>query len=127
MSHVFADDLSKNKVAEQSTEAIPLITDPNRYVAGHAVDRNVTTCMRTKEIGPNSPYKTAWWKVDLGGVYNIYSVNILFLNYDGHGISISISYHDKTLSLQKYCDKISISLQYIYMLDRDVVSAAVAQ
>uniref|UniRef100_A0A8W8NPB9 EGF-like domain-containing protein n=1 Tax=Magallana gigas TaxID=29159 RepID=A0A8W8NPB9_MAGGI len=26
-----------------------------------------------------------WWKVDLGGVYNIYSINILFKNYDGSG------------------------------------------
>ena len=97
MSHVFADDLSKNKVAEQSTEAIPpinTINDPNRYVAGNAVDRNVTTCMRTEAIGPRSPYKTVWWKVDLGGVYNIYSVNILFKNYDEYGIFIYICFHD---------------------------------
>ena len=100
LSHVLADDLSKNKVAEQSSNAIPPTKDPSRFVAGNAVDRNVTTCMRTEMIGPSSPYKTVWWKVDLGGAYNIYSVNILFLNYDGHGISIYIC-HDKTLSFQK--------------------------
>uniref|UniRef100_A0A8W8P1M3 Uncharacterized protein n=1 Tax=Magallana gigas TaxID=29159 RepID=A0A8W8P1M3_MAGGI len=38
--------------------------------------------MRTLEIGSNSPYKTVWWKVDLGGVYSIYSINVLFKNYD---------------------------------------------
>nr|XP_034321740.1 multiple epidermal growth factor-like domains protein 11 [Crassostrea gigas] len=39
--------------------------------------------MRTREIGRNSPHKTMWWKVDLGGLYNIYSINIIFKNYDG--------------------------------------------
>ncbi|XP_078328157.1 uncharacterized protein LOC144623568 [Crassostrea virginica] len=63
--------------------------DPDLYKASYAVDRNITTCMRTKPIGVNSPEKTVWWKVDLGGVYNIYSVNILFRNYteyDGFGM-----------------------------------------
>lgn len=41
--------------------------------------------MRTEEIGGHSPYKAMWWKVDLSGVYNIYSINILFKNYDGFG------------------------------------------
>ena len=45
--------------------------------------------MRTESIGQNNPYKTVWWKVDLGGVYNIYSVNILFKNYDGYGIAVN--------------------------------------
>nr|XP_022305554.1 multiple epidermal growth factor-like domains protein 10 isoform X2 [Crassostrea virginica] len=40
--------------------------------------------MRTKPIGPNALDRTVWWKVDLGGVYNIYSVSILFKNYDGY-------------------------------------------
>ena len=101
LSHVFADDLSKNKVSEQSPKIESTQIDPYRYVAGNAVDRNVTTCMRTGVIGPNSPEKSAWWKVDLGGVYNIYSVNILFKNYDGYGIYMSISY-DKQISLQKW-------------------------
>ena len=59
------------------------------YGAENAVDGNTATCMRTKDIGPNSPDKTVWWKVDLGGVYNIYSVNLLFKNYDGYGIFLS--------------------------------------
>ena len=42
--------------------------------------------MRTEPIGGSSPYKTVWWRVDLGGVHNIYSVNILFKNYVGQGI-----------------------------------------
>lgn len=42
--------------------------------------------MRTTDIGPTSVDKTVWWKVDFGGVYNIYSINILFKNYDGYGM-----------------------------------------
>ena len=41
--------------------------------------------MRTGEIGRNSPDQTVWWRVDLGKVYNIYSINIMFKNYDGLG------------------------------------------
>lgn len=72
-------------MATQSTTVIPPPNDPDKYLAGNAVDRNFSTCMRTEAIGGNSPYNTVWWKVDLGGVYNIYSVNILFKNYDGYG------------------------------------------
>ncbi|XP_078327619.1 receptor-type tyrosine-protein phosphatase alpha-like [Crassostrea virginica] len=72
------DDLSyKNNASQSKTYA------GKGYGAGNAVDKNTTTCMRTDHIGQNSPDKTVWWKVDLGGVYNIYSVNILFKNYDG--------------------------------------------
>lgn len=39
--------------------------------------------MKTADIGLTSEYKTVWWKVDLGGVYNIYSINMLFRNYEG--------------------------------------------
>lgn len=39
--------------------------------------------MRTHAIGFVSLYSTTWWKVDLGGVYSIYSVTILFKNYVG--------------------------------------------
>lgn len=42
--------------------------------------------MRTIVIGITSDDKMVWWKVDLGGVYNIYSINILFKNYDGYGM-----------------------------------------
>ena len=80
----FKDDLSHNKDASQSHTypGASWIT----YGAELAVDGNTATCMRTEAIGSNSPYKTMWWKVDLGGVYNIYSVNILFKNYDGFGM-----------------------------------------
>ena len=71
-----------NKVATQSTTAVG---PTDAFRAGNAVDRDITTCMRTGDIGTNSQYKTVWWKVDLGGVYNIYSINILFKNYDNRG------------------------------------------
>lgn len=73
------DDLSYNEVATQS----PLYLG-NTYDASNAVDRQIGTCMRTEEIGLNSAYHSTWWKVDLGGIYNIYSINILFKNYAGY-------------------------------------------
>ena len=79
---ILTDDLSKQKHATQST-TFPGTYD--LYKAGNAVDRNLATCMRTSNIGPTSPDKTVWWMVDLGGVFTIYSVNILFKNYDGFG------------------------------------------
>ena len=79
------DDLSYNKDASQSHTA----PGPG-YGAENAVDGNPATCIRSNIIGPNSPDKTVWWKVDLGGVYNIYSVNIQFQNYDNYGILLFI-------------------------------------
>lgn len=58
----------------------------DRYDALNAIDGNISTCMRTKEIGRNSLNKTVWWKVDLGRVFNIYSINILYKNYEGYGM-----------------------------------------
>lgn len=75
------DDLSFKKVATQSLTSIGLF-----YDAHNAVDRDITTCMRTPDIGINSIDKTVWWKVDLSGVYSIYSVTILFKNYDSFGL-----------------------------------------
>eukprot|EP00105_Crassostrea_gigas_P046747 XP_019930895.1 PREDICTED: multiple epidermal growth factor-like domains protein 6 isoform X1 [Crassostrea gigas] len=73
------DDLSYNKLATQSHTHIG--TD---YAAGNAVDRISTTCMRTKAIGRNSPDKTVWWRVDLGRMYGIYSINVFFRTWDGY-------------------------------------------
>ncbi|XP_078329602.1 uncharacterized protein LOC111116888 [Crassostrea virginica] len=78
------DDLSRNKFATQSTTYPHGRNDPNTYVAGNAVDRNITTCMMTIDIGLGSSEKTVWWRVDLGGVYNIYSVNVLFRSYESY-------------------------------------------
>ena len=75
--------MSKNKNATQYA-TIP--NDPKGYRPGNAVDREIETCMRTLAIGSTSPEQTTWWKVDLGGVYSIYSVNILFKNYPGYGM-----------------------------------------
>lgn len=77
------DDLSFKAVASQS----PIMPYPS-YLNGanNSLDRNTATCMRTDQIGGNSPDKTMWWKVDLGGLYSIYSINILFKNYDNLGM-----------------------------------------
>lgn len=70
------DEISLNKVATQSHTH-----KGDSYSAHNAVDRNTSTCMRTRDIGTSSDDKTVWWKVDLGGVYSIYSVTILFKDY----------------------------------------------
>lgn len=82
MFSFWKDDLSYHKTATQS---ITYTGSEALYGAGNAVDRNTLTCMRTINIRTSSPEKTVWWKVDLDGVYSIYSINILFKNYDGLG------------------------------------------
>lgn len=75
----FTDNLSYNKLATQSQ------TYQLSSGASSAVDENTATCTKQMAIGLNSPDKTVLWKVDLGDVYPIYSVSILFKTYDGHG------------------------------------------
>lgn len=75
------DDLSFQKVASQSSTWYGYI-----HNASYAVDRNTSTWARMLEMGRSSLTKTAWWKVDLGGVYNIYSINVLFKLWDGYGM-----------------------------------------
>eukprot|EP00105_Crassostrea_gigas_P039838 XP_019923986.1 PREDICTED: teneurin-3-like [Crassostrea gigas] len=73
------DDISYKKVATQSH------TYPGMgYDASKAIDGNRETCMRTEAIGSNSADKMVRWKVDLGGIYNIYDINILFKTYGGY-------------------------------------------
>lgn len=64
------DDISHNKNATQSHTCVGI-----GYDASKAVDRDIHTCMRTISIGINSPEKTVWWRVEFGGVYNIYRIN----------------------------------------------------
>lgn len=80
---IATDDLSFKAVASQ----YPITPDPHhQYVASNALDRNTTTCMRTNDIGTNAPYNTTWWKVDLGEVYSIFSINIMFKTYESYGM-----------------------------------------
>lgn len=72
--------MANNKQATQSTTHTTLNSD-----AKYAVDGNTSTCTRTYEIGPQSPDKTVWWKVDMGESFRIFSINIIFKNYDGQG------------------------------------------
>lgn len=73
------DDLSVNKVATESPTIILPI-----YEAKLAVDRDIKTCMRTDPIAIDGVEKKTWWKVDLGRISNLYSITILFRNYDGY-------------------------------------------
>lgn len=80
---IATDDLSFKAVASQS----PITPDPHlQYEASNALDRNIATCMRTNDIGETAEHKSTWWKVDLGEVYSIYSINILFKNYYNFGM-----------------------------------------
>lgn len=82
---ISSDDLSFQAFASQSP-AYSYLT----YEASNAVDRNTATCMRTDAIGNNAPNKHTWWKVDLGAVYSIYSIDILFKNYDSFGMYVIV-------------------------------------
>lgn len=73
------DDLSYNQPATQSYTYTRV---GNIYAAGNAVDRNSTTCMRTQPIGLNSPEKSVWWKVDLGGCI-IFTASTCYLRTTG--------------------------------------------
>lgn len=77
------DDISCNKVATQSHTSIG-----NDIDASKAVDRNTATCIKTLPIGIGVSFhqKQVWWKVDLSGVYSIYSINIVFKNYENYGM-----------------------------------------
>lgn len=79
------DDLSNRTSTKQSTT---YMNHESAYGSNNAVDKNIRTCMRTKEIGNASPEKTTWWQVDLGKVYSIYSISIFFKNYDKYGIRV---------------------------------------
>lgn len=74
----FLNDLSYNKIATQS----PIYRRISEYEANNALDRNITTCMRTQAIGLSSTDNNMWWKVDLGGLYNVYRITIMFKSYE---------------------------------------------
>lgn len=77
----FTDNLSYKKLATQS------LTYPGHNTgASNAVDENTATCTKQFDIGLNVRHNTVWWKVDLGDVYPIYSISILFKTYDGYGM-----------------------------------------
>ncbi|XP_061185178.1 multiple epidermal growth factor-like domains protein 10 [Saccostrea echinata] len=73
------DDLSAGKNASQGPTY--LAWRPQFYAAVNAVDRNNSSCMRTREIGSASPYRETWWMVDLGDIYSVFKIRILFKGY----------------------------------------------
>lgn len=79
-SALFTENLS----ADKSTAQYRNIDTCNTCDAGRAVDGDMNTCMRTEDIGRTSVYdKITWWYVDLGDVYNVYNIRILFRDYPG--------------------------------------------
>lgn len=93
---LFKDEISFAKIASQSHTYVG-----THHEASNAVDGNTTTCMRTVEIGKNAPKETVWWKVDLGAVYNIYRINILFKNYEGYGVYFNFIFYNTVQDLKK--------------------------
>lgn len=56
--------------------------------------------MRMQAIGPTSSEQSMWWKVDLGGFYNVYRITIMFKNYEEYPsfgilalVIVSVKYH----------------------------------
>lgn len=49
--------------------------------ADYAVDRSISTCMRTGDIGFTSSGKITWWYVDLGGLKSVGNIRIQFKDY----------------------------------------------
>lgn len=88
----FQEDLSYNKSVTQ----MHFYSHLPQYAPKNAVDRNIETCMRTNDTGKNSQFKTVWWKVDLGDVYSIYNINILFKNYENEGTYFITNIDTKT-------------------------------
>ncbi|XP_061170722.1 uncharacterized protein LOC133180169 [Saccostrea echinata] len=79
----YADDLSYGKASSQILTLPPplLPNDQTVNLASNAVDRNPSTCTGTEPIGTSSKYTSVWWRVDLGGIYSIHSIRILFKDY----------------------------------------------
>lgn len=74
----FTDDLSENKASNQSrvSKSCP------QCVANYAVDRNITTCMQTEDIGKQASEHTTLWSVDLGKIHRIHNMRIQFRKYN---------------------------------------------
>ncbi|XP_062577836.1 multiple epidermal growth factor-like domains protein 10, partial [Saccostrea cucullata] len=80
-------DLSREKATAQTlTWPCPIAVHAcqGKYISRNAVDRDESTCTRQSVIGGQSNDKTVRWKVDLGAVYSIYSINILFKDDPEH-------------------------------------------
>lgn len=76
---------TENLSADKSTDQYRNISLCKTCGAGRAVDRDDGTCMRTEDIGTTSNNdKKTWWYVNLGGVFNVYNIRILFKDYSGH-------------------------------------------
>lgn len=54
---IYTDDLSFQAVASQ-LPLFPSQSAYNLYRPSNALDRHATTCMRTDDIGINTPYQT---------------------------------------------------------------------
>lgn len=96
MLALFTDNLSENKQTYQYRQTY---TCPS-CGAGKAVDGNMSTCMRTDDIGITTTYSKTWWYVDLGGIYNVYNIRIVFKDYPGYSKYV-ILVVDTFVSFQK--------------------------
>lgn len=69
--------------------------------------------MRTKDIGTTSNNgKKTWWYVDLGGVYSVYNIRILFMNYTGE--SKYVCPYGVTVKFICYKVKLTFTLLFVF-------------
>ncbi|XP_061170724.1 protein draper-like [Saccostrea echinata] len=74
-------DLAHGKTSYQTLSAPLDPQDPTRFISSNAVDRDPSSCTRNYEIGRTSPHTSVLWRVNLGDIYSIYSIRILFKDY----------------------------------------------
>ncbi|XP_056019839.1 multiple epidermal growth factor-like domains protein 10 [Ostrea edulis] len=75
--------ISRKKETEQASEKSDCqgVEICHLFQSSNAVDADINTCTRTKEIGFTSPDKWTWWYVDLENILSIYSIRIQFKDY----------------------------------------------
>ncbi|XP_061170695.1 uncharacterized protein LOC133180136 [Saccostrea echinata] len=83
-------DLSAGKNAFQGPAYVSVW--PQFHAAVNAVDRNNNSCTTTRKIGSATPYRESWWMVDLGDIYSVFRIRILFKDYgEDFGFSLYLS------------------------------------
>ncbi|XP_062602581.1 multiple epidermal growth factor-like domains protein 9 [Saccostrea cucullata] len=111
---LFEVDLSTNKQTDQSlTRPCYVPACKNFYISSNAVDRDERTCTGSKVIGGDSTGdKAVWWRVDLGDIYSVYSISIIFKNYAGFEARQRGRFAGFSLYLSASTNRINDSLCY---------------
>ncbi|XP_061185209.1 uncharacterized protein LOC133193268, partial [Saccostrea echinata] len=83
------------------------------FISSNAVDRDESTCAGSSVIGGSyAVEKSVWWKVDMGDIYSIYSINILFKDVTGYEYRQRGRFAGFSLYLSESSDRDNASLCY---------------